>query len=204
MTEKPDGFTKLNEDKWDSRAEKYDKANSILRIFQKRAIRLINPHNNIAFLDIGCGTGWAVRYAASLVRDGKFTGIDLSPKMIDIAKAKSAGLKNIEFHQSNSEKLPFDSNAFDAIICTNSFHHYENPLLTLQEAYRVLKPKGRIFIVDPTRDGIMKMVFRFIREKTAKSYYSSKEFKELLQRAQFKDIVSKTFWYPEKVHIGQK
>lgn len=197
--------TKLNEEKWNGHADSDDKSHfSILRVFQKKVIKLINLQDGVTFLDIGCGTGWAVRYAASLVETGAFYGIDLSEKMIEMAKNKAEGLKNVHFYATSAEHLPFESDMFDSAICTNSFHHHENPLATLKEVHRVLKPTGRMYIVDPTKDGIMKIINRFIKEKAVKSYYSSKEFKGLFLKAQFKYIMSKTLWYPEKVHIGEK
>jgi ubiquinone/menaquinone biosynthesis C-methylase UbiE len=54
----------------------------------------------LRLLDLGCGTGWAVRYVVSLVHEcGEFYGIDISSKMIEKAKENSAGFKNVYFYQ---------------------------------------------------------------------------------------------------------
>jgi ubiquinone/menaquinone biosynthesis C-methylase UbiE len=199
--------TELNQKYWDFLAEKYDRIFSFLGIFQKKVIKLINPQNNISFLDIGCGTGWAVRYAASLVEEGKFYGIDLSSKMIEIAKRKAAGLKNIQFYKTIAENLPFESDLFDVGICTYSFHHHANPAATLKEAHRVLKPKGRLYIVDGTTDGILtRLIDKIARkiEKTHVKMYSTKEYETLFSQAGFKYIMSEKMWGPVKVHVGEK
>lgn len=204
---KSDSKTELNRRYWDSLAEMYDRIFSFLRIFQKKVVELINPQNNIFFLDIGCGPGWAVRYAAHLVEEGKFYGIDLSAKMIEIAERKSAGLKNVQFYNTNAENLPFESDLFDVIICTNSFHHHTNPAGTLKEAYRVLKPKGRIYIVDPTTDGVLMRLFDAIAGKIEKSHvkmYSTKEYEALFSEAGFRYVMNEKMWGPIKVHIGEK
>ena len=52
----------------------------------------------------------------------------------------------------SSDDLPLESNYFDTIICTNSFHHYSKPETALSEAKRVLKLDGRIYILDVTAD----------------------------------------------------
>jgi len=202
-----DTNAKTNQKYWDFLAKTYDTKMSFLRTFQRKVINLINPQSNISFLDIGCGPGWAVRYAAGLAADGHFVGIDLSAKMIEIAKQKSVGLQNVQFFNTNANDLPFNSDIFDVAICTNSFHHHTNPLATLKESYRVLKPKGKIYIVDPTTDGFLMKLFDTIARKIEKSHvkmYSTQEYQTLFSNAGFKYLMKKKMWGPIKVHIGEK
>lgn len=61
--------TRLNERKWDSRAATYDRKRfDYFRWMQKRVVRLIDLRPGLHFLDIGCGTGWAVRYVAAFCK----------------------------------------------------------------------------------------------------------------------------------------
>ena len=82
----------MNEAMWDKWAEADTLDNNgrlsrILRADQSKVISLLNIHPNVHFLDIGCGTGWAVGQVANLVNGkGLFYGVDLSPKMIEKAK----------------------------------------------------------------------------------------------------------------------
>ena len=55
--------------------------------------------------------------------------------------------------QGDSERLPFPADAFDVVTCANSFHHYPHQDRAVAEMYRVLKPGGRLFLVDGCRDG---------------------------------------------------
>ncbi len=158
----------LNEKKWDLRAETFDdKRFNYFRFMQKRLVSILDLKANQHLLDLGCGTGWAVRYAANLVNQrGEFYGIDISSKMIEKAKANSSDYENVHFYQTSAEQLPFENNSFDFIICSNSFHHYFNPAKVLSEVHRVLKSKGRIYILDATADGlIVRMADKWTKKK---------------------------------------
>lgn len=103
-------------------------------------------------LDVGCGTGAAVRDAAREAR--RAVGFDLSPGMIDQARdrARSDGIENVEFQVGDvSGRLPFEDGAFTALVCTTAFHHFPRPLDTINEMSRVLAPGGRLVIADTNR-----------------------------------------------------
>ena len=78
--------------------------------------------------------------------DKKYTGIDLSPKMIE--KAKMKNLPNTEFIVGDCENLPFEENSFDIVINSQSFHHYPNPQDFFNSVYKVLKPGGKLILRD--------------------------------------------------------
>jgi ubiquinone/menaquinone biosynthesis C-methylase UbiE len=76
-------------------------------------------------LDCGCGTGPMISLLYEKNPHRHYTGIDLTPKMIEVARAKN--LPGVDWVVGDCENLPFDENSFDAVICSNSFHHYPNP-----------------------------------------------------------------------------
>jgi ubiquinone/menaquinone biosynthesis C-methylase UbiE len=199
-----------NEEKWDSRAKTYDESfhRFYFHFTQKRVVSLLNLHENQCFLDIGCGTGWAVRYAASVVQSkGEFYGVDISPKMIEKAEENCARCENIYFYNADAAALPFEGDFFDFIICTSSFHHYFSPSKVLNEVYRVLKPGGKIYIADITTDGfIMKMVEKWLQKKEREhvKQYSTQEYKIFFAEARLSYITSKLITPPVKVHIAEK
>ena len=73
-------------------------------------------------LDCGCGTGPMIQLLHEKYPDRRYVGLDLTPEMIHVAQAKQ--LSNTEFLVGDSENLPFAEASFDAVICSNSFHHY--------------------------------------------------------------------------------
>ncbi len=99
-------------------------------------------------LDCGCGTGPMLTLLHQKYPDRNFTGIDLTPKMIEVAMKKN--MNNVKLVVGDCENLPFHENSFDAVICSESFHHYPNPQKFFGSVYRVLRPNGRFILRDMT------------------------------------------------------
>lgn len=99
-------------------------------------------------LDVGCGTGPMIELLTQKYPEKHYTGVDLTPKMIETANAKQ--LPNTVFLVGDSENLPFGPNTFDAVICANSFHHYPTPQKFFNGVKKVLKPGGRLILRDYT------------------------------------------------------
>jgi len=201
----------LNEAKWDAWADSLDKKNwrnDYLRSAQSQVISLLDIQPGVHFLDIGCGTGWAVGQVAKRVDDeGLFYGIDLSPKMVERAKSNFSGRDHLFFMQANVESIPLDSDLFDIIICTNSFHHYPNPVKALDEMYRLLRSGGRVFVLDPTADTwVTKIADKIIRivEPEHVKMYSTREFQQMFNQAGLKYSNFKPVNGRESIHIGEK
>jgi ubiquinone/menaquinone biosynthesis C-methylase UbiE len=198
-----------NEAKWDKRSNTYDlKVFDYFRYLQRKVIAQLNilPHHHL--LDIGCGTGWAVHHIAKKLNDeGKFFGIDISNGMLDKARQKVNGYKNVTFIKSSSDELPFENEYFDFVICTNSFHHYPFPQKTLSEIYRVLKSNGQVFILDISNDNILaKALDKYFRltEKEHIRFYSLCEFIRMFSLAGFSFRESKKAGIIFKIHCAEK
>lgn len=99
-------------------------------------------------LDAGCGTAPMVSLLSARYPAAHFIGIDLTPKMIEVARSK--GLPNATFVCGDCENLPFAENSFDVIICSQSFHHYPNPGSFFASVRRCLRPGGRLILRDMT------------------------------------------------------
>lgn len=111
-------------------------------------------------LDAGCGTGAVISLLRDKYPDKNYTGIDLSPKMIEVAKQKNSG---VNFICGDCEELPFSDGSFDVIICSQSFHHYPNPDKFFYNAHRILKPDGRLILRDmTTSNAILLWIFNHI------------------------------------------
>jgi ubiquinone/menaquinone biosynthesis C-methylase UbiE len=138
-------------DRW-SETYEHDSAARWLREVQTQALAALALSPNDVLLDVGCGTGAAVRDAAPQVR--RAVGFDLSAGMIAQAQARATAeqLSNIEFQQGDvSGPLPFDDGEFTALVCTTAFHHFPRPRDTVLEMMRVLAPGGRLVIADANR-----------------------------------------------------
>lgn len=207
--ENADEKAKLNEETWDSRAGTYDMYLGFTHWTQKKLVSVLQLGENPILLDLACGTGWAVRYAARLAnRRGSFYGIDISSKMIEMAEASSARYRNVYFRKSNIELLPFADDFFDFVISSNAFHHFSNPEKALREAYRVLKPKGKIYILDTTADDVVTRMFGRLAPKLEPSshvkLYSTREYKMLFEKAKLHYVTSRPVLLSLKLHIAEK
>jgi ubiquinone/menaquinone biosynthesis C-methylase UbiE len=106
-------------------------------------------------LDVGCGTGvFASRLRAALTRVAVY-GVDLVAEMLQKGRERWRSDRDHVFPvQGDSERLPFAPGSFDIVTCSNSFHHYPRQDRAVFEMRRVLKPGGRLMIVDGYRDSL--------------------------------------------------
>ena len=98
-------------------------------------------------LDIGCGGG---RQCVSYTKLGaaSATGVDFGEENITFANQmkKKLGIENIEYRVGNAYELPFENNHFDIVSANGVFHHLERMDRALEEAFRVLKPGGWMWL----------------------------------------------------------
>lgn len=102
-------------------------------------------------LDVGCGTGFIARRAAEQVGSaGAVTAIDLSPEMIEVARATPAPTTPpIEWQAGDAASLPFPDGAYDVALCQMALMFMENRTAAVSEMRRVLKPGGRAVVSTP-------------------------------------------------------
>ncbi|MHA1214987.1 MAG: class I SAM-dependent methyltransferase [Candidatus Hodarchaeales archaeon] len=98
-------------------------------------------------LEVGVGTGKNLPYYRSRT---KVTGIDISPGMLGKAKKKvrTLRLKNIELRLMNAEKMSFEDETFDTVVCTFVLCSVPEPVKAIKEMLRVLKPNGNIIMLE--------------------------------------------------------
>ncbi len=107
-------------------------------------------------LDVGCGTGLLLQMMSNQVGDvGQATGLDFSADMLEMAKQRCAGLANVQLHQGSADDLNFTSESFNAVSCTQTLLYVEKVEQSLSEIYRVLKPKGRIAVLETDWRGLV-------------------------------------------------
>jgi ubiquinone/menaquinone biosynthesis C-methylase UbiE/DNA-binding transcriptional ArsR family regulator len=141
------------------------------------------PRMTIADLGSGDG-GSAVLLSQNAV---KVIGVDSSEKMLAVARdrVQRAGISNVDFRLGEMEELPIDGAAVDLVFFSQSLHHAAHPERALREAARILRPGGRIVILD-----LAKHRFEEARELYADEWlgFSEAEMEEMLSGAGFSDV----------------
>jgi ubiquinone/menaquinone biosynthesis C-methylase UbiE len=140
---------------YDSFAHIYDAAERRYHPFRLKARRQLRLKQGQTVLDVACGTGVLEQFLVAQNPTQKIVGVDISEKMLSVALAKHEPYPNVSFKQARASELPFEDERFDLVVCANSFHYFDNPKACLQEKARVLKPKGRMLIVDWCKDYLM-------------------------------------------------
>jgi ubiquinone/menaquinone biosynthesis C-methylase UbiE len=136
---------------WNQQADRYD------RVIGWCERRLLGQDNRPwaahraqgDVLEVAVGTGLNLpHYDPEL----KITGIDLSPAMLDVARQRSAELgRDVELREGDAHHLPFDDASFDTVVCTLSLCNIPDPDQAVGEMRRVLRPGGRLVLVDHVR-----------------------------------------------------
>lgn len=119
------------------------------------AEEIISEVSSGRILDVGTGPGLLPVEIAMKSGGAQIFGIDLSPRMVQIAKknAQEHGVsERVNFRIANAASLPFENDYFDFVISTLSFHHWSKPEECLKEIHRVLKKGGMAFIYDLRQD----------------------------------------------------
>lgn len=165
-----------------------------------KRIRTVAADRPVRVLDVGCGTGvFAERIRAALPRASVW-GIDLVSGMLTRGAERwrrHAG--HIVPIQADSERLPFAGGSFDVVTCANSFHHYPHQDRAIVEMRRVLKPEGRLMVIDGYRDAPWGW---FIYDvcvagvEGAVHHASARQFRELFTQAGLHAIAQKVFRGP--------
>lgn len=144
---------------FDKIAFRYDFLNRFLSAgidvsWRKKAIKELKELQPKCILDVATGTGDVAILAEKILRPVKITGIDISEGMLDIGRKKieKLGLKNkVELLRGDSEQIYFDDDSFDAITVAFGVRNFQNLEAGLQEMLRVLKPGGKLVVLEFSR-----------------------------------------------------
>jgi len=164
VSESPDGFFTYPTGQAGIKALKYDP--KIIQNLPETVLASYcgvgNPfslgpvHEGEAVLDIGCGGGVDTFIAAMMVGStGRAVGIDRVPEMLKRAEKNlhEMPVANVTFQEASAEALPFPDESFDVIISNGAFNLIPDKGKALREAFRVLRPKGRLMIADQVLTG---------------------------------------------------
>jgi SAM-dependent methyltransferase len=113
----------------------------------RRAFELLDLARESWYLDVGCGNGYTVRWAAEAAPDGWAVGIDLSPAMVARARAASKALPNVEFQVATFPDTALPHGCFDAVLSMEVVYYLPDLEDALREIARLLVPGGRFACV---------------------------------------------------------
>lgn len=183
---------KINSRKaFDKQADSYDydiKGEHARRMYDK-IMNVLNDITYSNFLDLGCGTGEMIKIILEHNKNKIGYGIDISKKMIQVAKRKLP--ETVSLKVGDSEKLPYEDEYFDVVYCNDSFHHYPRPKNVINEVFRVLKKEGIFIVCDCWQPYLGRIIMNaYMRHSKGGDVkiYSQKELVNLLH-SKFKTVI---------------
>lgn len=144
------------EQMFDKIAPKYDLLNRVLSLgidirWRKQAIAYLAPQKPQQILDVATGTADVAILMAKILKPTQVIGIDIANQMLELGREKiqNQGLSPvISLETGDSERLRFDDNSFDAVTVAFGVRNFENLEKGLSEMQRVLRPGGRVVILE--------------------------------------------------------
>lgn len=206
---------------FDEIAHRYDFLNRFLSAgidvrWRKKALAFLKPIQPSTLLDVATGTADVAIIAARELHPQKITGIDISEKMLEAGRVKIKTLNlesKIELRKGDSETINFPDASFDAVTVAFGVRNFENLEQGIRELYRVLKPGGRLVVLEfskPKFPGIQQLYNLYMRfiapgvagvfaKKQAYQYLNDsiqafpegKQFTTVLDKTGFKNTIHK-------------
>ena len=149
----PRGYTRRNDRLYSRFARVYDVVAKVLPVWRRWLATALPLIQGPRVLEVSFGTGWLLTQYADRFRTD---GLDLNPAMLDVARRNLARAgKHAELRLGSVEALPYPDATFDTVVNTMAFTGYPDGAAAAAELARVLKPGGRLVLVDIAfpRDG---------------------------------------------------
>jgi ubiquinone/menaquinone biosynthesis C-methylase UbiE len=162
----------------------------------EKTIRLMDLRPGERVLDLGCGSGWATRRLARMVSEGpegfgQVVGIDISDEMVRQARGASKDFENILYVWGSAQQIPWEENFFDKMLSVESFYYYPDQDRALAELFRVMAPRGQMFIlINLYKDNPYSLQW-VDKLKVPVHVRSEAEYVELLKKHAFENVESR-------------
>lgn len=135
----------------DKTSRSTEKAYQAVQIQQQRqaTISTVKPTAGESGLDVGCGPGMLVKMLAEAVGpSGCVVGVDSSSPMLGLAGKRCARLEHVTLLEGSATQLPIEETTFDFVTCVQVLLYVNDVARALQEMKRVLRPGGRIYVME--------------------------------------------------------
>jgi demethylmenaquinone methyltransferase/2-methoxy-6-polyprenyl-1,4-benzoquinol methylase len=159
------------EQMFDKIAPRYDLLNRVLSLgidvsWRKKAIRMLEAEQPRKILDVATGTADVAILTAKMLQPDQVIGVDIANQMLEFGRIKinQQGLSSIiQLETGDSESLRFDNNSFDAVTVAFGVRNFENLGNGLKEMCRVLRPGGRVVVLEFSKPNIFpfKQLYNF-------------------------------------------
>ena len=195
--------------------DKYDLMNDLMslgihRLWKRTFINWLNPQKNTKLVDVASGTGdIANLFLKKIDFKGTVYCVDENKGMLQISKKKLGNTNRIKWYCNNAENLPFNDNEFDYYTISFGLRNIRNINDALAEAFRVLKPGGRLICLEFSKveNEVLNGFYQFYSKSIPKigkfivgksepyeylvnsiqEFYSQKELLNLLEQNNFKN-----------------
>ncbi len=160
----------MNKEKdWSAMAEQFDKLQIYItgEVTNAQVMAELSQLKNLGqVVEFGCGTGTFTKELAS--KSDSIIATDISEQMLSVATKKLADVANVSVQQANCYATDLPEQHFDTVFMGNLIHVVAEPEKALAEAYRLLKPDGKLILVSYTTEGmslfnILKMIYRYLK-----------------------------------------
>jgi arsenite methyltransferase len=126
-----------------------------IRNFRREAANRLHVGAGSKVLDLGCGIGGATFLLADLTGPaGLAAGVDVSSALVDIARQRAGARSGIEFRTGDASAIPYADHHFDAARSERVFLYLPDRIRALEEMKRVVKPGGRVCVIDTEFDSV--------------------------------------------------
>ena len=182
-------FEEKSRESYNQKADDYDNSfeGEFTRKFKRIILERITIEPGDHVLDVACGNGTLLRMLSEKC-DISGYGADLSEKMIENAERNCP---DMQFHVASCERIPWDDQKFDVITVCAAYHHFPNVKAFAEEANRLLKPQGLLYIADVFYPSMIRVIcnpFVPLSKAGDVKFYSTKQIQTNFEKCGFERI----------------
>ncbi len=169
------------------------------KAYKARSFDLLDIKQGHQVLEVGCGNGDDCYEMSKMVgTQGQVTGIDVNPAMISEAWKRYSGKTSaLDFKLQDVHSLPYEDNTFDIGRSDRVFQHLSDPAVALSQMHRVLRPQGKIVIIEPDWETLVidhedkqttRLLVDFLCDECVPHGWIGRQLPGIFKRAGFKNI----------------